>query len=150
MQQTLVFLKPDALQRGLVGEIISRLEGRGLKIVAMKMIRMDEELAKRHYQIHKDKSFFQGLIEHITSSPIIAAVFEGENAVEVVRRTMGDTDPALAMPGTIRGDLALDIGRNLIHGSDSVETAKKEIDLFFSTEEIFRYSREIGKWITQS
>lgn len=142
MQRTLVLLKPDALERGLVGQIISRLEGRGLKIVAMKMIRMDEELAKRLYEIHEDKFFFQGLVEHITSSPIIAAVFEGENAVEVVRRTMGETDPALAMPGTIRGDLALDIERNLIHGSDSEETAEKEIDLFFIKGEIFNYPRE--------
>ncbi len=149
MQKTLVLLKPDALQRGLTGEIISRLERRGLKIVAMKMLHMDEELAKRHYQIHKDKSFFQGLVKYITSGPIIAAIFEGENAVEVVRRTTGETDPALALPGTIRGDLALDIGRNLIHGSDSEQTAKEEIDIFFSKEEIFHYSREIERWITE-
>lgn len=144
MQRTLVLLKPDALQRGLVGEIISRLEGRGLKIVAMKMMQMDEELAKRLYEIHKGKSFFQGLIEQITSSPIIAAVFEGENAVEVVRGTMGETDPALAVPGTIRGDLALDIGRNLIHGADSEEIAEKETRLFFSAKELFNYSRGNG------
>ncbi len=145
MQRTLVLLKPDALQRGLIGEIISRLEGRGLKIAALKMLHMDEELAKRHYQIHKDKSFFQGLVQHITSGPIIAAIFEGENAVDVVRTTMGETDPALALPGTIRGDLALDIERNLIHGSDSEQTAKEEIDIFFSQDEIFHYSREIEK-----
>lgn len=150
MQRTLVLLKPDALQRGLVGEIISRLEGRGLKIVAMKMMQMDEELVKRLYEIHKGKSFFQGLIEQITSSPIIAAVFEGENAVELVRGTMGETDPALAMPGTIRGDLALDIGRNLIHGADSEEIAEKESELFFSAKELFNFSRGMDKWITQS
>lgn len=150
MQRTLVLLKPDALQRGLAGEIISRLEGRGLKIVAMKMMQMDEELAKRLYEIHKGKSFFQGLIEQITSSPIIAAVFEGENAVELVRGTMGETDPALAMPGTIRGDLALDIGRNLIHGADSEEIAEKESELFFSAKELFNFSRGMDKWITQS
>ncbi len=150
MQRTLVLLKPDALQRGLVGEIISRLEGRGLKIVAMKMMQMDEELAKRLYEIHKGKSFFQGLIEQITSSPIIAAVFEGENAVELVRRTMGETDPALATQGTIRGDLALDIGRNLIHGADSEEIAEKETKLFFSAKELCNYSRGMDKWITQS
>ena len=149
MQKTLVLLKPDALQRCLVGEVISRIERRGLKIVAMKMLHMDEELAKRHYQIHKDKSFFQGLVKYITSGPIIAAIFEGENAVEVVRRTTGETDPALALPGTIRGDLALDIGRNLIHGSDSEQTAKEEIDIFFSKDEIFNYSREIERWITE-
>jgi len=139
MQQTLVLLKPDALQRGLVGEIISRLERRGLKIVAMKMIWMDKELANRHYAVHKGKPFFAGLVDFITSSPIIAAVFEGENAVEVVREAMGETDPARARPGTIRRDLAQDIGRNLIHGSDSEETAKREIDLFFSEGEIFSY-----------
>ena len=150
MQKTLVLLKPDALQRCLVGEIISRIERRGLKLVAMKMLHMDDELAKRHYQIHKDKSFFQGLLNYITSGPIIAAVFEGEDAVEIVRRTMGETNPSMALPGTIRGDLALDIGRNLIHGSDSEQTAKSEIDIFFSKEEIFNYSREIEKWITES
>jgi len=142
MQQTLVLLKPDALQRGLVGEIISRLEQRGLKIVAMKMIWMDRELANRHYAVHKDKPFFAGLVDFITSSPIIAAVFEGEGAVEVVREAMGATDPARARPGTIRGDLAQDIERNLIHGSDSEETAKREIDLFFSLAEIFDYTTE--------
>jgi len=139
MQQTLVLLKPDAVQRGLVGEIISRLERRGLKIMAMKMIWMDKELADRHYAIHKDKPFFAGLVEFITSGPIIAAVFQGEDAVEVVRQAMGETDPARARPGTIRGDLAQDIGRNLIHGSDSEETAKREIDLFFSKKEILNY-----------
>jgi len=148
--KTLVLLKPDALQRGLVGEIISRLEARGLKIVAMKMLHMDEELAKRHYAIHKDKPFFQGLVSYITASPIIAAILEGENVVEVARATMGETDPARAMPGTIRGDLAMDVGRNLIHGSDSEENAEKEIAIFFSEEEILHYTREIERWITES
>ena len=150
MQQTLVLLKPDAVQRGLMGEIISRLERRGLKIVAMKMIWMDEALAKRHYAIHEGKSFFAGLVDFITSSPIIAAVIEGENAVEMVRRTMGETDPANANPGTIRADFALAIGRNLIHGSDSEENAVKEIELFFSKKEIFDYSRDMDKWLTGS
>ncbi len=150
MQQTLVLLKPDAMQRGLAGEIISRLERRGLKIVAMKMIWMDEALAKRHYAIHQGKPFFAGLVDFITSSPIIAAVIEGENAVDMVRRTMGETDPALSSPGTIRADFALDIGHNLIHGSDSEENAVKEIELFFSQEEIFSYSRDIDKWLTGS
>jgi len=136
MQRTLVLLKPDALERGLAGEIISCLEGRGLKIVAMKMLWMDEALAKRHYAVHEGKPFFEELVEFITSGPIIAAIFEGEDAVEVVRRAMGDTDPARAAPGTIRRDLAEDIRRNLIHGSDSEETAAKEIDLFFSQDEI--------------
>ncbi len=148
--KTLVLLKPDALQRGLIGEIISRLEARGLKIVAMKMLHMDEELAKRHYEIHKDKPFFQGLVSYITASPIIAAILEGENAVETVRATIGETDPARAMPGTIRGDLAMDVARNLIHSSDSEKSAEKEIDIFFSEEEILHYTREIERWLTES
>ncbi len=150
MERTLVLIKPDAVQRGLAGTIISRLEGRGLKIVAMKMLQMDEALARRHYAIHKDKPFFEGLVSHITSSPIIAAVFEGPGAVEVVRKTMGETDPRQAAPGTIRGDFAQDIGRNLVHGSDSEENAKQEIELFFSAEEILAYKREADKWITES
>ena len=139
MQQTLVLLKPDAVERKLVGEIISRLEKRGLKIAAMKMIRMDEALAKRHYAIHEGKSFFDELVEFITSGPIVAAVFEGKDVVTEVRSVMGATDPADAAPGTIRADLAQDIGHNLIHGSDSEETAGKEIKLFFSKAEILDY-----------
>ncbi len=142
MQRTLVLLKPDALERGLMGEIISRLEGRGLKIVAMKMIWVDEALAKRLYAAHEDKPFFRGLVDFITSRPIIAAVFEGEDVVAVVRNAMGETDPALAAPGTIRGDLAQDIERNLIHGSDSEETAAREIELFFSKAENFKHTTE--------
>ena len=139
MQQTLVLLKPDAIERKLVGEIISRLEGRGLKIVAMKMIWVDDALAKRHYAVHKGKPFFEGLVEFITSGPIIATILEGEDAVAEVRRVMGETDPALSAPGTIRGDLAESIGRNLIHGSDSEETATREIELFFSNAEMLNY-----------
>jgi nucleoside-diphosphate kinase len=139
MKRTLVLLKPDALERGLVGEIISRLEGQGLKIVAVKMIWVDGALAKRHYAVHEGKPFFEGLVEFITSRPIVAAIFEGEDAVAVVRNAMGETDPARSAPGTIRGDLAQDIGRNLIHGSDSEETAETEIDLFFSKSEILSY-----------
>lgn len=150
MQQTLVLFKPDAIQRGLAGEILSRLERKGLKVVAMKMIWMDEALAKRHYAIHEGKPFFSGLVDFITSSPLIAAVVEAENAVELVRRTMGETDPTLASPGTIRGDLALDIGHNLIHGSDSEANAEKEIGFFFTREEILSYPRDTEKWITGS
>lgn len=139
MKRTLVLLKPDALERGLVGEIISRLEGQGLKIVAVKMIWVDGALAKRHYAVHEGKPFFEGLVEFITSRPIVAAIFEGEDAVAVVRNAMGETDPARSAPGTIRGDMAQDIGRNLIHGSDSEETAETEIDLFFSKSEILSY-----------
>ena len=136
MQRTLVLIKPDAVQRGLAGEIISRLERKELKIVAMKMLQMDKAMAERHYAIHEGKPFFSALVDFITSAPIIAAVVEGENAVESVRRLMGETDPLKAAPGTISGDFGLDIGRNLIHGSDSEENARQEISLFFSEEEI--------------
>ena len=147
MERTLVLIKPDAMQRGLAGTIIDRLERRGLKIAAMKLIHMDGALAEKHYGIHKGKSFFDGLVSYFTSRPIIAAVFEGTNAVQVVRNTMGKTNPVDADAGTIRGDFALEIGRNLVHGSDSVENAKKEIELFFKPEEIIDYHRETDKWI---
>ncbi|TRZ96760.1 MAG: nucleoside-diphosphate kinase [Dehalococcoidia bacterium] len=143
MERSLVLVKPDAMQRGLAGVIISRLERRGLKIVAIKMLQMDKALAQRHYAIHQGKAFFNDLVEFITSSPIITAVFEGEKAVEAIRQTMGETDPAKASPGTIRGDFGLDIGHNLVHGSDSTENAEKEISLFFSPEEILSYAKEI-------
>lgn len=139
MQKTLVLVKPDAVQRGLVGEIISRLERRGLRMAAMKMLQMDKSLAERHYSIHKEKPFFSSLVSFITSGPIVAAVFEGENAVEAVRSTMGETNSLKAAPGTIRGDLGLDLERNLIHGSDSEENAKQEISIFFSKEEMLSY-----------
>jgi nucleoside-diphosphate kinase len=139
MQRTLVLIKPDAVERGLAGEIIARLERKGLKIVAMRMLQMDKAMAERHYAIHEDKPFFRALVDFITSSPIIAAVVEGKKAVEVVRRMMGETDPLHAGPGTIRGDFGLDIEHNLIHGSDSEENAQQEISLFFSEEEILSY-----------
>ena len=144
MERSLVLIKPDAMQRGLAGTIISRLERQGLKLVGLKMLHMDKALAKRHYAIHKDKPFFNDLIDYICSSPIVATIFEGEQAVELIRRTMGATEPAEAEVGTIRGDLGLDIERNAVHGSDSIETAGKEIKLFFSRDEIFDYHREIG------
>jgi nucleoside-diphosphate kinase len=147
MERSLVLIKPDAIQRGLAGEIISRLERKGLKIVAMKMLHMDKNLAQRHYAIHKGKAFFDDLVSFITSSPLIAIVFQGKNAVEVIRQMMGETDPAKAHSGTIRGDFGIDIGYNLIHGSDSLENASQEIDLFFSAEEIFNYDRELDTWI---
>ena len=149
-QRTLVLIKPDGVQRGLVGAIISRLEARGLKIVAMKMLQMDREIASQHYDVHRQRPFFQGLVQFITTSPIIAMVLEGSNAVELVRRTIGSTDPVQAEPGTIRGDLAVEIGRNLIHGSDSLETAAKEISFFFKSEEIPDYTRSVEPWITES
>jgi nucleoside-diphosphate kinase len=147
MERSLVLIKPDAIQRRLAGEIISRLESKGLKIVAMKMLHMDKNLAQRHYAIHKGKAFFDDLVNFITSTPIIAIIFQGKHAVEIIRQMMGETDPAKAHSGTIRGDFGIDIGRNLIHGSDSLENALKEIELFFSAEEIFDYNREIDMWI---
>ena len=132
MERSLVLIKPDAMQRGLAGTIIDRLERRGLKIVAMKLIRIDEKLAKRHYSAHESKPFFNDLVSFITSCPVIATVFEGARAVEIIRQTMGTTDSAKAAPGTIRGDFALDLQLNLVHGSDSLEGAEKEINLFFS------------------
>ena len=137
MERSLVLIKPDAMQRGLAGTIITRLEGQGLKLVALKMLHMDKVLAEQHYAIHKDKPFFKGLVNYISSSPIIAAVFAGEGAVAVIRKLMGTTDPAKAERGTIRGDFGLDIERNSVHGSDSVATAEGEIKLFFPEEEIF-------------
>jgi nucleoside-diphosphate kinase len=147
MERSLVLIKPDAIQRGLAGEIIYRLEKKGLKIVAMKMLHMHKNLAQRHYAIHKGKAFFDDLVSFITSSPLIAIVFQGKNAVEIIRQMMGETDPAKALSGTIRGDFGIDIGHNLVHGSDSLENASKEIDLFFSAEEIFSYDRELDTWI---
>ncbi len=139
MERSLVLIKPDGTQRSLAGTIISRLEKKGLKLVALKMLHMDKALAERHYAIHAGKPFFEDLINYITSAPIVAIVFEGERAVEVIRKIMGATDPAKAEPGTIRKDFGLDIQRNVVHGSDSIETAKKEIELFFAGDEIFNY-----------
>ncbi len=139
MERSLVLIKPDAMQRGLAGTIISRLEEQGLKPVALRMLHLDKALAERHYAVHAGKPFFEDLIRYITSTPIIAIVFEGEGAVEVIRKAMGATDPARAEPGTIRADFGSDIQRNAVHGSDSIETAEKEIKLFFAEDEIFDY-----------
>ena len=139
MERSLVLIKPDAMQRGLIGAIIAHLERQEPKLVALKMLHLDKALARQHYAIHEDKPFFEGLVNYISSTPIIAAVFEGNKAVEVIRKAMGATDPAKAEAGTIRGDFGLDIERNTIHGSDSVETAEKEIKLFFNEDEIFGY-----------
>ena len=139
MERSLVLIKPDAMQRGLAGTIITHLEKQGLKMVALKMLHLDKALAQRHYAIHRDKPFFEGLVNYISSAPIVAIVFEGEGAVKVVRKAMGTTDPAQAEAGTIRGDFGLDIERNTVHGSDSVKTAEEEIKLFFSGDEIFSY-----------
>lgn len=147
MERTLVLVKPDAMQRGLAGEVLGRLERRGLRIVGLKLLQVDRALAERHYAEHVGKPFYEGLIAYITSSPIIAAVFEGTDAVQAVRATMGKTDPREAAPGTIRGDLGLEVGRNLVHGSDSRESAKREIALFFRPEELLSYERAIDRWL---
>jgi len=149
MEQTLVIIKPDAVQRGLIGEITGRLERRGLKIVALKLIQIDEALAHRHYGIHKGKPFFEPLIHYITSSPVVVMVLEGPKAIDIARRTMGATAPAEATPGTIRADFGLEIGRNLVHGSDSSETAQFEIPLFFTEDEILSWERDTDRWILE-
>jgi nucleoside-diphosphate kinase len=146
-QRTLVLVKPDGMNRALAGEIISRLERKGLRIAAIKLLRVTEDLAGRHYEAHQDKPFFRSLVEFITSCPVVAMVVEGRNAVDVVRQTMGQTDPAKAAPGTIRGDLAMDIQNNLVHGSDSVDSAQREIGLFFKNEEILSYTRTMDCWL---
>ena len=138
MERSLVLIKPDAMERGLAGVIIGRLQGEGLKLIALKMLRMDKALAERHYAVHKEKPFFKDLVKYITSTPIVAAVFEGEGAVERIRKLMGATDPAKSAPGTIRQDYGLDVQRNSTHASDSPENAAKEIAIFFTKKEIFR------------
>ncbi len=146
-ERTLVLLKPDAVQRGLVGKIIGRLEDRGLKIAGLKLMRMDMHLARRHYAEHVEKPFFPSVAEFMTSRPIVAMAIEGENAVEIVRNTMGATNPRDAAPGTVRGDWAVDIGKNLIHGSDSPESAVRELESFFGDGELFDYEREMESWV---
>lgn len=137
MERSLVLVKPYAVQRGLGGTFISRLENLGLKMVALKMLHLDRALAEQLYAVHRSKPFFADLVSYVTSEPVIAAVFQGERAVEILRRTIGATDPAKAEPGTIRRDYGMDVRRNAIHGSDSVESAEREIKLFFAEKEIF-------------
>ncbi len=149
MERTLVLVKPDGVQRGLIGEVISRLERRGLKLVGMKLMQVDDALARQHYAEHVDRPFFAGLVDFITSSPVVAMAWEAENAVEAVRNTMGQTNPTASPPGTIRGDLGLDIGRNLVHGSDSPESAMRELTLFFTGAELLDYSRANDSWIKE-
>ena len=146
-ERTFVLLKPDAVQRALVGEILDRFERRGLKLVAVKTTRVSRDLAETYYLEHKGKPFFAGLVKYITSAPSMAIVLEGDEAVAVVRKMMGKTNAAEAEPGTIRGDFGIKIGRNLIHGSDSVATAKREIGLFFTREELLVYARVDETWL---
>lgn len=149
MERTLIIIKPDAVQRGLVGQIITRFERRGLRLAALKLIHIDKSLAERHYAIHKGKSFYEPLIQYITSSPVVVLVLEGNDAIEIARRTMGATDPAEATPGTIRADFGLEIGRNLVHGSDGPDTAAIEVPLFFTEDEILSYQRDADRWILE-
>jgi len=150
MERTLVLIKPDAMQRGLAFEILGRLERRGLRLAGLKLLQVDRALAERHYGEHKGKPFYEGLVAYITSSPIVAAVLEGTNAVEIVRNTMGKTNPREAAPGTIRGDYGVEIGRNLVHGSDSLESAAREVALFFQPSEIVEVKRDIDPWVFES
>ncbi len=147
IERTFVMLKPDAVQRGLMGPIVSRLEAKGYKPLAMKLMRIPRELAERHYGEHRGKGFFNGLIDYITSGPVLVMVWEGENIVADMRVMMGKTNPKDAMPGTIRGDYAQQTGRNIVHGSDSVESANREIDLFFNGYELQDWKRSADPWL---
>lgn len=147
MERTLIIAKPDAVQRGLIGEIICRFENRGLRLAGMKFIHMSRELASRHYAIHKGKPFYESLLDYITSAPVVVMAWEGKDAITIARNTIGATRPAEAAAGTIRGDLGMEVGRNLVHGSDSVENGGKEVDLFFAPNELFAWSRDTDRWI---
>ncbi len=149
MERTLIIIKPDAVQRGLTGEIIYRFERRGLRIVAMKFMQITEELARRHYAVHEGKPFYEPLVAYITSGPVVVLILEGKDAIQIVRRTMGSTNPAEADPGTIRADFSLEIGRNLVHGSDGPDTAAFEIPLFFDESEIVDWKQELERWISE-
>jgi nucleoside-diphosphate kinase len=147
MERSLIILKPDAVQRGLIGPILTRIEQRGLRIVGMKLMQIDESLARRHYAIHEGKAFFDSLITYITSGPVVVLVVTGKNIIEIVRSMVGATNPVKAAPGTIRGDFALEIGRNLIHASDSPENGEMEVSLFFRPEELVEMHRSTDQWI---
>ncbi len=146
-EKTFLLLKPDALQRGLTGRIITRFEEKGLKIVAAKLVQVSKDQAEQHYLCHKGKEFYPSLIDFITSSPCMALVLAGHNAIEIVRKLMGDTDPLDAGPGTIRGDMSLDVKHNLVHASDSPQNYKREVSIYFSPAEILSYNLELEKWI---
>jgi nucleoside-diphosphate kinase len=147
MERTLIIVKPDAVQRGLTGEVIKRFEQRGLKLIGMKFIHMTKELAQKHYAVHEGKPFFEGLVDYITSAPVVVIALEGTGAIAAARKTIGATRPTEAEAGTIRGDYGLEIGRNLVHGSDSVENGELEISNFFSEDELFTWDRNTDPWI---
>lgn len=147
MERTLIIIKPDAIQRGLTGEILRRFEVRGLRIIGVKMMQISRELAEKHYAIHRERPFFAGLVDYITSAPVVVIALEGPNAVAAARVTIGATSPNEAAAGTIRGDLALEVGRNLVHGSDSVENGEVEIANFFTEDELISWKRATDPWI---
>jgi len=147
LERTLVIIKPDGMHRGLVGDILARLERRGLRLAALKLMRVSRELAERHYAIHKGKSFYEPLVDYITSDPVIVMALEGNKAIEAVRQTVGATNPTAAAPGTIRADFAIEIGRNLIHASDGPETAAFELALWFKPEELVDWKRDGERWV---
>lgn len=150
MEKSLVLVKPDGVQRGLIGEVISRLERRGLRLVAAKFLSVGRDLAERHYAEHKGKPFYDGLIEYITSAPVVAMAWEGPDAVAAIRQTMGSTKPTEAAPGTLRHDFALQVGRNLTHASDKPETGEREVKLWFAENDLVEWKREIDKWVFES
>ncbi|MDX2085417.1 MAG: nucleoside-diphosphate kinase [Candidatus Melainabacteria bacterium] len=148
MERTFIAIKPDAVQRGLIGEIIGRFERKGFKLVGLKLMHVTREMAETHYGEHRDKPFFKGLVEFITSGPVVAMAWEGDNVVATSRKLMGATNPANAEPGTLRGDLSVDVGRNVVHGSDSVESANRELAIFFSEDELLSsWKRANDSWI---
>ncbi|WP_010530819.1 nucleoside-diphosphate kinase [Lentibacillus jeotgali] len=147
MEQTFLMVKPDGVQRNLTGEIVNRFERKGFKLTGAKLMQITDELAKTHYGEHKDKPFFGELVEFITSGPVFAMVWEGENVISIARDMMGKTNPLEAAPGTIRGDYGMTVGKNIIHGSDSPESAEKEIGLFFNSKEIVTYTKQDSEWI---
>ena len=147
MERTFLMIKPDGVQRNLVGEIIKRLETKGYTLVGLKMVQVSRDLAEKHYDVHKDKPFFTGLVDFIVSSPVVAMVWQGEGVVATARKIIGSTNPLSAEPGTIRGDYGLSIGRNIIHGSDAVETAQTEISLWFAEEEICSWEPTLLSWL---
>jgi nucleoside-diphosphate kinase len=147
MERTLIIVKPDGVQRGLISEVLGRFEKRGLKIVGLKLMQIDRSLAEQHYGEHKGKPFFDGLVSYITSGPVVVGVLEGPSAVSAVRKTVGATKPQEAEAGTIRGDLGITIGRNLVHASDSVESGERETSIFFQESELISYDRSLDQWI---
>lgn len=149
VQRTFVAIKPDGVQRGLIGEIVSRFEGKGLKMVGMKFMQVSRELAENHYGEHKGKPFFAGLVDFITSGPIVAMAFEGKDAITICRNIIGATNPAQSAMGTIRGDLALEIGRNIVHGSDGPDSAKRELGIFFGDNELVDWNRTLQCWVSE-